>query len=193
MPWRLRTRAIQTETRPSSMVTEQGLRATLLCAPYLKAPSKFFGHSRECRLAQGLFKRLKYYKYSILPHFCQLSFQMDGERLIGLGNDFASSEALSETRRVDSFLRPCPFSPSLRAVGSTLRPVSPTVRRVALRGGARAGLRLVEPTPRREAGTESSRKPGRWQGDMSKKPSRMRVHVIPYPSHALQLFLAKSP
>jgi hypothetical protein len=43
----------------------QELKSILLCAPFLEAPDKFFGPSRECRLAQGLFKRLKYYKKEI--------------------------------------------------------------------------------------------------------------------------------
>jgi hypothetical protein len=35
--------------------------AISLCAPYLSAAGKFFGSFKECRLAQGHFKRLKYY------------------------------------------------------------------------------------------------------------------------------------
>jgi hypothetical protein len=57
---RPRTQAAQIESKPSSMLTEQSNQSYLLCAPYLKATGKFFGSSRECRLAHGLFKRLEY-------------------------------------------------------------------------------------------------------------------------------------
>jgi hypothetical protein len=47
------------QTKPSSMLAEQSDQNHLICAPYLKAAGKFFGSSREYRLARGLLKRLE--------------------------------------------------------------------------------------------------------------------------------------
>jgi hypothetical protein len=63
LPRRPRSQAVQTETTPSSMETEQSLTSASLCAPYLWAPGKFFGLSGECCLAQELFKRPKLYGF----------------------------------------------------------------------------------------------------------------------------------